>query len=79
MFTDETGQGSPLDRRSTTGYCTFLGGKLVNWKSKKQTVVARSSVEAKYQTMARTSCELMWMRHLLEELCIDVKLPMNMY
>ena len=29
--------------------------------------------------MAHTSCELMWMRHLLEELCFEVKLPMSMY
>ncbi|RVW87415.1 Retrovirus-related Pol polyprotein from transposon RE2 [Vitis vinifera] len=31
------------DRRSTSGYFTFVGGNLVTWKSKKQNVVARSS------------------------------------
>ena len=51
----------------------------MNWKSKKQTVVARSSAEAEYQVMAHTSCELTWMRHLSEELCFDAKLPMSMY
>ncbi|KAK2354846.1 putative mitochondrial protein [Trifolium repens] len=34
-YTDAYYAGSIVDRRSTTGYCTFLGGNLVTWKSKK--------------------------------------------
>jgi hypothetical protein len=34
-----------MDRRSPIGYCTFLGGNLVTWKSKKQSVVSRSSAD----------------------------------
>ena len=41
--------------------------------------MARSSAEAEYQAMAYISCELIWMTHLLEKLCFDVKLPMSMY
>ncbi|KAM1191320.1 hypothetical protein ACFX2I_011821 [Malus domestica] len=37
-----------LDRKLTTGFCTFVGGNLVTWRSKKQSVVARSSAEAEY-------------------------------
>ncbi|RVW78470.1 Retrovirus-related Pol polyprotein from transposon RE1 [Vitis vinifera] len=37
------------DRRSTSGYFTFVGGNLVTWKSKKQNVVARSSAEAEFR------------------------------
>ena len=57
----------------------FLGGNLITLKSKKQTVVARSSAEAEYRAMAHTSCKLMWIKHLLEELRFVVKLPMTMH
>lgn len=53
--------GSICVRRSTTGYCTFLGGNLVTWQSKKQDVVARSSAESEFKAMARGVCELLWL------------------
>ena len=40
-FTDADWLGSSSDRRSTIGYCTFLGGNPSTCKSKEQTVVAR--------------------------------------
>ncbi|KAL6220548.1 hypothetical protein ACLB2K_008304 [Fragaria x ananassa] len=48
-FTDADWAGNITDRRSTSGYLTFVGGNLVTWKSKKQKVVARSSAEAEYR------------------------------
>ena len=45
-YTDAHQARSITDRRSTLGWCTFVGGNLVSWKSKKQSVVARSSAEA---------------------------------
>ena len=30
-YTDADYVGSPVDRKSTSGYCTFLGGNLVTW------------------------------------------------
>ena len=46
----------------------FIGGKLIFWKSKKQDVVVRSSVETKYRAMTLATCELIWLKHLLQEL-----------
>ena len=59
---------SPTNRRSTSGYCVFIGGNLISWKSKKQDVVTRSSTEAEYRAMTLATCKLIWLRHLLQGL-----------
>ena len=68
-----------FDRRSTTGFCTFVGGNLVTWKSKKQNVVARSSAEAEYRAMASTASELTWIKQLLADMGIKHNIPMKMF
>ena len=40
--------GDKGDQKSTTGYCTYVGGNLVTWRSRKQKVVSCSSAEAEY-------------------------------
>lgn len=47
-----------MDRKSTTGYCTFVGGNLVTWRSKKQKVVSLSCVEAEYRAIKTVTKEL---------------------
>ncbi|XP_068307153.1 uncharacterized mitochondrial protein AtMg00810-like [Pyrus communis] len=66
-----------IDRKSTTRYCTFVGGNLVTWKSKKQAVVARSITEVEYRAMASTACKLIWLKGLLCNL--GVFTPQSMY
>ncbi|KAK2979535.1 hypothetical protein RJ640_013552 [Escallonia rubra] len=68
IFSDADWAGSLSDRRSTSGYCTYVWGNLVTWRSKKQSVVARSSAEAEFRAMAHGICEGMWLKRLLEEL-----------
>uniref|UniRef100_A0A2N9FD26 Integrase catalytic domain-containing protein n=1 Tax=Fagus sylvatica TaxID=28930 RepID=A0A2N9FD26_FAGSY len=67
-FTDADYAGSQTDRRSTTGLSTFYGNHLISWKSKKQAVVSRSSAEAEYRAMAQGTCEILWLRSILNEL-----------
>ncbi|RVW42670.1 Retrovirus-related Pol polyprotein from transposon TNT 1-94 [Vitis vinifera] len=61
------------------GYCMFVGGNLVSWKSKKQPVVARSSAEAEYRAMAAASCEMVWLKNLLTDLGFSPTSPMKLF
>ena len=68
VFTDADWAGSTEDRRSTTRYCSYVWGNLVTWRSKKQNIVARSSVELEFRVVAQGICEGLWLKKLLEEL-----------
>ena len=63
-YTDADYAGSPMDRRSISG---FLGGNLVTWRSKKQNVVG---AEVEFRAMAQGVCELLWLKIILEDLKI---------
>ena len=78
-FTDADWAGSKENKRSTTGYCVFIGGNLVSWKSKKQTVVSRSSAESEYRAMTQFVCEIMWLHQLLMEVGIKTPVPAKLW
>jgi len=54
--------------RSTSGYISFMAGGLVSWQSKRQSVVAQSSIEAEYIAMLESAKEAAWIYYLLEGL-----------
>ena len=69
-YTDADYADFLVDRRSTIGYCTFLGGNLVTWRNKKQNVVARLTAKSEFRVIAQGLCELLWPKIILNDLRI---------
>ncbi|GJR64758.1 ribonuclease H-like domain-containing protein [Tanacetum coccineum] len=71
-YSDADWAGCPITRRSTSGYCVFLGNNLLLWSSKRQPTLSRSSAEAEYRGVANVITETCWLRNLLRELHIPL-------
>ncbi|GJY40966.1 ribonuclease H-like domain-containing protein [Tanacetum coccineum] len=67
-YSDADWAGCPSTKRSTSGYCLFLGNNLLSWSAKLQPTLSRSSTEAKYRVVANAVAETCWLRNLLREL-----------
>ncbi|KAH9086020.1 hypothetical protein Ae201684P_005716 [Aphanomyces euteiches] len=68
VFADADWAGDKTSRRSTTGTVVTIGGCPTQWMSKRQGVVALSTMEAEYIAASLATQEAMSIRQLLIEL-----------
>ena len=64
-YSDADFAGCKIDRKSTSGSCQFLGGRLVSWFSKKQKSISTSTAEAEYIAVGGCCAQIIWMRNQL--------------
>ncbi|GJZ46755.1 copia protein [Tanacetum coccineum] len=72
VYADSNHVGDYVDRKSTSGICTFMGCCLTSWFSKKQTALAISTTEAKYVSAGKACQQALWIKQALID--YDVRL-----
>ncbi|GJS47457.1 hypothetical protein Tco_0597578 [Tanacetum coccineum] len=72
VYADSDHAGDYVDRKSTSGICTFMGCCLTSWFSKKQTALAISTTEAEYVSAGKACQQALWMKQALID--YDVRL-----
>ncbi|GJW13228.1 retrovirus-related pol polyprotein from transposon TNT 1-94 [Tanacetum coccineum] len=72
VYADSDHAGDYVDRKSTSGICTFVGCCLTSWFSKKQTALAISTTKAEYVSAEKACQQALWMKQALID--YDVRL-----
>ncbi|GJR54082.1 retrovirus-related pol polyprotein from transposon TNT 1-94 [Tanacetum coccineum] len=72
VYADSDHARDYVDRKSTSGICTFVGCCLTSWFSKKQTALAISTTEAEYVSAKKACQQALWMKQALID--YDVRL-----
>ncbi|KAI3503844.1 hypothetical protein L1887_32298 [Cichorium endivia] len=76
-YSDSDLGGCSIDRKSTSGGCQFLYGKLISWQSKKQTCVSISTAEAEYVAAAACTSQIIWIQSQQKDYAINMrKIPL---
>ncbi|GKA07286.1 retrovirus-related pol polyprotein from transposon TNT 1-94 [Tanacetum coccineum] len=65
VYADSDHAGDYVDRKSTSGICTFVGCCLTSWFLKKQTAFAISTTKAEYVSAGKACQQALWMKQAL--------------
>ncbi|GJR66546.1 retrovirus-related pol polyprotein from transposon TNT 1-94 [Tanacetum coccineum] len=65
VYADSDHTGNYVDRKSTSGVCTFMGCCLRSWFAKKQTALSISTTKAEYIFAGKACQQALWMKQAL--------------
>ena len=75
VYSDSDYAGDAETRISITGYCLFLQGVPICWRSKSRKSVTLSSSEAEYIALSEAAKEIKFVYQILDSIGIKVALP----
>ncbi|GJU33622.1 copia-type polyprotein [Tanacetum coccineum] len=73
VFTDSDYAGDFDDMKSTPDHVILWYGAAVTWSSKKQSIVALSSIEAEYVAAISCACQVHFLRDLVSDSVIELE------
>ncbi|GJX40168.1 hypothetical protein Tco_0255158 [Tanacetum coccineum] len=62
VYADSDHAGNYVDRKSTSGICTFMRCCLTSWFAKKQTALAISTTKAEYVSARKACQQTLWIK-----------------
>ncbi|GJY93067.1 hypothetical protein Tco_0508849 [Tanacetum coccineum] len=71
VYADSDHAGDYVDRKSTSGVCTFMGCCLTSWFNEKQTALDISTIEAEYFSARKACQQALWMKQALIDYRLD--------
>nr|GEU33178.1 retrovirus-related Pol polyprotein from transposon TNT 1-94 [Tanacetum cinerariifolium] len=62
VYAESDHAGDYVDRKSTSGICTFVGCCMTSWLSKKETALAISTTKSEYVSAKKACQQALWMK-----------------
>jgi hypothetical protein len=79
IYADASYASETESARSVTGYVIKQGNNLIAWKSRTQTTVAKSTMEAEYMALSDAVSDCYYFLEISKEIKLKVSLPINLY
>ncbi len=78
-FADASWMSVALTSRSVSGYVFTLNGAAISWRCKVQSTIATSTAEAEFDALCCATRESMYLRGLLQEMCLQQRQPTTIF